>query len=112
MKVSELEGIWLDYWVAKAEGYPLSCDWNQEEFILVGAGEGDDPLKHYAPSTCWQDGGPIIERKRINLGALTKGWKAFICNRMIYDGEGKTPLIAAMRCYVTMKFGDEVPNER
>ena len=65
-------------------------------------------------STNWYIGGQIIERERIDLfwqsesqcfvGSMTRlhkvGW-----GHLQY---GPTPLIAAMRCYVTSKLGDEV----
>lgn len=61
----------------------------------------------YAPSTNWSQGGPIIEREEIETRkANSKEWGAW------KDGvgciHGPTPLIAAMRCYVASKLGDEV----
>jgi hypothetical protein len=58
----------------------------------------------------WEAGGPIIEREGIAIGKSWKGWKAFTETS---GGEGPTPLIAAMRCYVASKMGDtiEVPEE-
>lgn len=65
-------------------------------------------------STDWSIGGPIIEREKINLTCEpsmvyddTCRWKALCAmsdNEHIY---GPTPLIAAMRCYVASKLGDE-----
>jgi len=74
-------------------------------------------------STDWAQGGPIIEREGISLEPLKEGdgWCAcFGCT--VYDflmwdqsynadaayGEGPTPLIAAMRCYVASKMGDDI----
>ena len=65
---------------------------------------------HY--STDWAQGGPIIEREKMHSihfckqGETTKSW-------FYWTGQtpmmcGPTPLIAAMRCYVTSKLGDEV----
>lgn len=67
----------------------------------------------YAPSTDWEQGGPIIEKARITVSfdLDTKKWVAGRYNEtMAYltGAEGKTPLIAAMRCYVASKLGDEV----
>jgi hypothetical protein len=53
----------------------------------------------------WEHGGPIIERERINI-TYDDVWTA-----EDVDGEtqwGPTLLIAAMRCYVASKLGDEV----
>ena len=61
----------------------------------------------------WETGGPIIERETISTTIDDSGvWLAF--NQYNYAGEkrlmhaGPTPLIAAMRCYVASKLGDEV----
>ena len=65
----------------------------------------DDPN---APpfSTNWAQGGPIIERERIEIEWTGEDWMG----TMRHDEEffGPTPLIAAMRCYVASQLGDEV----
>lgn len=114
MKVADLAGAQLDYWVARAEGYPLSCDWDQGDYILIGTGAGD--LEQFAPSTNWADGGPIIQRALISIlhGPVDDPhggdyWTGFIRPSDDEGYDGQTPLIAAMRAYVASKFGDEVP---
>ena len=98
MKTSELTGAALDWAVAKCE----------YEWVRDGV---DDDCPDY--STNWEFGGKIIEREGIHLFQETRGlWCAFIGE----DGEdfwADTPLIAAMRCYVASKFGDEfdIPEE-
>jgi hypothetical protein len=67
----------------------------------------------WGPSTDWSQGGPIIERAGIFVRPKTTGdWRCWI-----NDGKGEgikfyqhgpTPLIAAMRCYVASKLGDEI----
>jgi hypothetical protein len=113
MKVSDLEGIWLDYWVAKAQGHHLSCDWNQDDYILIGTGAGD--LRQFSPSTAWIQGGEIIEEERLCITALNSGiWKGIANNASTAPGIvqfGQTPLVAAMRAYVASKCGEEVPDE-
>jgi hypothetical protein len=54
----------------------------------------------------WEHGGPIIERERIDLSRAGGGWWALIAPSIIISGD--TPLIAAMRCYVASKLGDEI----
>lgn len=118
MKVTDLKGAQLDYWVAKAEGLALSVDWNQGDYILVGAGSGD--LQRFSPSTDWSAGGPIIDRERITVIAWKRDqWGAFVGDQHPYldvkadwdeDATGPTPLVAAMRAYVKSKFGEEVPD--
>ena len=76
-----------------------------------------DPYTLWAPSRIWEQGGPIIEREEIGTrrnAPCSKGreWEAMpsitakgaggCC------GYGPTPLIAAMRCYVASRLGDEV----
>lgn len=67
----------------------------------------------YSPYTSWSMFGPIIERERIFCKpTINRGWRSYqrdpfgngICNSQY----GPTPLIAAMRCYVASKLGDEV----
>ena len=59
-----------------------------------------------SPSTDWAQGGPIIERERIDVYYFLDGWGAEKSTGPMYSGS--TPLIAAMRCYVASKLGDEV----
>jgi hypothetical protein len=94
MKTSELTGAALDWAVAKCEGLRF------EEWETWG---------NY--STDWAQGGPIIEREAIQITPDEyKGtWTAYMTNGgEPYEGTGPTPLIAAMRCYVASKLGDEV----
>jgi hypothetical protein len=107
MKVSELTGAELDYWVAKAEELPLSEEWNcsGSDGVLIGTGQGD--LEQFAPSTNWAHGGPIIERERIETRPESNGfWRSFSWGGA--DTSGASPLEAAMRAYVVSKFGEEV----
>jgi hypothetical protein len=112
MKTSELQGAALDWAVAKCEG---NIGHELKDFCLVHM---EDPDLQY--STNWAQGGPIIEREGISIvrdeGDLC--WQAVIdCHSGSMFGsnlcgsfwhEGPTPLIAAMRCYVASKMGDEV----
>lgn len=118
-KASELTGVELDYCVAKAQGYErarlnLKGKYgNRTVYVdhvdVVGVGL-------YKPSSSWAQGGPIIEREKIELKTHhDQGWGAR-CNsrrggatRVVY-GYGNTPLIAAMRCYVASVYGDTVPS--
>jgi hypothetical protein len=102
LKTSELQGAVLDWAVAKCE-------------VGEAINEIDDP--HFY-STDWALAGPIIEREGITVRRYTDAlWDASI-GRLDYVADGPTPLVAAMRCYVASKFGDdlvlfkvEVPNE-
>lgn len=101
MKVSELQGAALRWAVGMCTGL-INGDDLDIGFINES---GFDPLED------WAQGGPIIERERIAVwgdGGLY--WEAE-CGWAW--GKGPTPLVAAMRCYVSSKVGEEieVPDE-
>jgi hypothetical protein len=56
----------------------------------------------------WEHGGPIIERNLITIFRRDEEWFAYSSLSLTTDFHGDTPLIAAMRCYVASKLGDEV----
>jgi len=67
----------------------------------------------FSPSTNWAHGGPIIEHFGMCLLAFGLGptaWSAHMSSGSTAARRvsGPTPLIAAMRCYVASKLGDEV----
>ena len=102
IKTSELTGAALDWAVAIV--FNPAYEWGE-----------------WKPSTNWAQGGPIIEKEQIDLRYSKNKWVAewwpnnsgmaknpaqrFRHN--IYT-TGESPLIAAMRCYVASKLGDEV----
>jgi hypothetical protein len=95
IKTSELTGAALDWAVAMTENW-------------AGA---DFKVKPY--STDWAQGGPIIEREKIEVCPVHGAWRATPDRSGYPNCEtpwffGQTPLIAAMRCYVASKLGDEV----
>jgi hypothetical protein len=70
-------------------------------------GDGDERVE-YAPSTDWAQGGPIIEREKLAICIGWKQWLAFSDDTENAGVQGPTPLIAAMRCYVASKLGDDI----
>jgi hypothetical protein len=55
--------------------------------------------------------GPIIEREEISVNWANGQWQAHTQNDQDEYEQieyGPTPLIAAMRCYVASKMGDEI----
>lgn len=108
MKVSELVGEDLDYWVAKAAKVEI---YTGEAVCRVDTGE------LWYPSLDWSVGGPIIESERIFIAPLgnDEWWAGYEdwCENCQIDGAdkhaGPTPLIAAMRAYVKSRFGETVP---
>jgi len=106
-KTQELTGAALDWAVAKCEGIDL---FETEGWVYM---EGTRAV--FRPSTDWRQGGPLIERERIAVGfdswdkedSALAIWAAckYNCGT---EGYGPNPLIAAMRCRVASKLGDEV----
>ena len=108
MKTSELSGAALDWAVGKCRGITLEL-------------HGIVPY-----STDWAHGGPVIEKEKISIkfygndlsiqpwGAhMLLGWDDTPVEEhgpwpITSDAFGPTPLIAAMRCYVASKLGEEV----
>lgn len=123
MKVSELEGALLDYWVARAEGIPLTeveldrgaiCrvylpDEARRDYLGCVGDIIPGEWVYYQPSVWWHNAGPIIERERIMLSHWPDGrWRGYIADKC--DLAGPTPLTAAMRAYVANRFGEDVPD--
>jgi hypothetical protein len=118
MKTSELTGAALDWAVAAA----LEVQFKEYRVVKVCRHEPTTPAwierenamgvfiyQRFCPSTDWEQGGPIIERVGISVihdEYAEEHWCAQT-DQDVY-GDGPTPLIAAMRCYVASKLGDEV----
>jgi len=106
MKTNELTRPALDWAVAKCE--------RVDDYILYESFMtrwGDDEGDTYQYSTDWAQGGPIIEREGMQVKKHASNWIALPANAEFSEEayqEGDTPLIAAMRCYVASKLGDEV----
>jgi len=110
IKTSELSGAQLVAAVAKCEGIELSNGCYNRLLVDGRMSAGQKMLTPYNPSTDWAQGGPIIERDWIELHCVIDSlWEAEInANDYHNRKNGPTPLIAAMRCYVASKLGDEV----
>ena len=119
-KTNELIGPALDWAVAESEGN-VRLQYDSREGLIICNILGWIP---YRPSVAWAQGGPIIEREMIDLRKIYNNglpnanpydcWKAEIIFR---DGKlvagdlfayGPTPLVAALRCYVSSVLGEEV----
>ena len=110
MKTSELTGYLLDWAVGKCEGLTIESDWwDWDRLCFV-----DEFNVDFEPTDNWMQGGAIIEREIIGLDYdAAEGWQARDFDTQQITATGKTPLEAAMRCYVASKLGDqvEVPDE-
>ena len=121
---SSLEGAALDWAVAKCEDAVMADTMAETGCIFEG----------YKFSTDWSQGGLIIEREGVYLRAIRKtghpmdgSWLAQPTDTNTgtivqwvertdwprHYWSGSTPLIAAMRCYVASKLGEqvEIPTE-
>lgn len=125
IKTADLIGPALDWAVATIEGYgglrrnPHAFD----QSLIMNRGDGQCVLfSTLNYSTDWSQGGPIIEREKLEVRANDYEWQAFCFGfptTRSHSGQkvwasGPTPLIAAMRCVVAAaNLGDEiyVPNE-
>lgn len=97
MKTSELTGAALDWAVAKCADLPYPHVYDEQGGIV-----------EVSPSTDWAQGGPIIEREYMYL-EYSGIWRSYCTqNGNSFMSVGPTPLIAAMRCYVASKLGDEI----
>lgn len=129
MKTCDLTGSALDWAVAKCEAYVKVSRGRLGSAYCWD--EWGRPIE-FAPSTDWNIGGPIIEREGVALRRHTSGAWYAMTSRDLGDCEGArwvketykgckhaeerracrfsghTPLVAAMRCYVASKLGNEV----
>lgn len=111
IKTSELIGPALDWAVAECNGRGLDLEDPRDPWLTCG-GIADQPLHSYTPHTDWAQGGPIIEQERISVCWEGTLWVGSRYNetegRYWAQTSDPTPLVAAMRCYVASKLGDEV----
>lgn len=126
VKVTELSGAALDWAVAMAQGHTEIHVFGKSRpsdrgFIHVRFNpEPKAATARFEPSENWEYGGPIIEKEQLCVGCQhqpdpnycpildpnTLYWARTTSGG--YLSYGPTPLIAAMRCYVRSKLGDEV----
>ena len=123
IKTAELTGAALDWAVAKCKGITII---DKRGGVWVPMPKEPHFNEEYSPSTNWSQGGPIIEReiskvfrnvggtwsamilKDVPLTPDERGTSLALSRRGQWNGAGSAPLIAAMRCYVASKLGDEV----
>lgn len=116
MKTNTMTRPALNWAVATCVGGDIRIENGVGVFLNQG-----DGYEYFTPSTDWSQGGPIIERELIDIASKflcattehpngTWEWQATAINEddKAFWYNGPTPLIAAMRCYVASKLGDEV----
>lgn len=117
IKTNELTGPALDWAVAKCGKGDLRLQYDSREGLIFRNILG---WMAYRPSVAWEQGGPIIAREKLCVGYQHQLDPVYvplldpdtICWARTTAGGylkyGPTPLIAAMRCFVASKLGDEV----
>lgn len=110
VKTATLTGPALDWAVAMAKGIADDCEVHAS---TVWYGRVTSGFVQHKPSTDWAQGGPIIEREGIGTAKAEndEDWIAMRKYNLARDDLywcGPTPLVAAMRCFVASKLGDEV----
>ncbi len=116
MRVADLTGPLLDLWVARADGMACAPSKKVAEGFVVRNGDGlfigyigGDYVPQYAPSSDWSQGGPVVDKYRIDLAYNDTGY----CHAKVLDKQyySTNALEAAMRALVHSVYGAEVPNE-
>lgn len=118
--VSELCGPALDWAIAVCESLPIHKDpmafytgsqagywiWHNEHKTRPSLLIGDS----YSPSTKWSQAGPIMENYDIYPVRCVNDSDSCEFEACYQDLKefGETPLIAAMRCVVATRFGNEL----
>ena len=123
VRVSEATNIQLNWMVAKAQGIEVIYhDDGITRCVMRKVARGQYAGR-FNPTTDWSQGGPIIETKIDCLRKRSKAEEASLAHpnpNFKFKAEifadidgyfcafGPTPLIAAMRCYVASRLGEEV----
>lgn len=118
MKTCDLTGAALDWAVAIANGVPAgdivftkgSGPWRRTrdgDGKLTGSYQTGPEFRFHSK---WEAAGPIIDREDIDVISVgVKNFAARIENASnVITAYGSTRCIAAMRCFVRSKLGDEV----
>lgn len=109
IRISEATPLQVDWAVAKCEGITVRWSAPHEQLLVVG--------KPYVPFIAHRDWGlcgPIIEREWLDITPWPNEsdedlrWQCHQHDNIDCVAFGPTPLIAAMRCYVASKLGDEI----
>ena len=109
IEVSKLTNDQLDWAVAKCEGFDALA-YEKRRLEILHRRDDAQP-RHFQPSTDPAQGQPIIEAAKISV-IWAGEWYAYGRDTpegdRNPDGYGETALIAAMRCRVVLKLGQEV----
>jgi len=113
VKTSEIEGVALDWAVTSIEA-PDELRYGVEDWRDRRRTEVRQGAYVFRWHQNWAQGGPIIEREWLDVMPWPNEsdeelrWQCKQHDSIDCVAFGPTPLIAAMRCYVASKLGDEV----
>lgn len=123
VQVKDLEGVTLDWAVAKCLGLPIRLDpmgfgsGSEAGYWIWDDAPGGKMLKigvgGYSPSTDMSQGGNFLEQEQISLASpspIDDRWTAMMW-RFSHAVNGPTALVAISRCVVLSRMGEtiEVP---
>jgi hypothetical protein len=114
IQISEATPLQINWAVAKCEGVLVRWSAPHAQLLIEGY-----PYLVWQAHKDWAQGGPIIEREQLFVCPYDPsgmGWRcttktadyALPSERQYRAQFGQTPLIAAMRCYVASRLGDEI----
>lgn len=118
--VSEATPLQLDWLVAGCEVVPVALYSVGKMYLIDTPWKDKSRVKwiaEYSPTSNWAQGGPIIEREKLCVGTRHTNAEIHWDDDIVcwartpiggYLSYGPTPLIAAVRCYVASKLGNEV----
>lgn len=109
IKVSEATPLQLDYLVSQCQLMSIGMYIDGDKITGIFDARSNTP---YHPTTNWEQGGSIAEKKGIafvnnGLPHTIDYWTCIIHESKTVS-KGYSMLIAAMRCYVISKMGEEV----
>jgi hypothetical protein len=116
MKVSDLNEAALDWAAAKCLGFKYIHVFKGDR-VQVMVSNKKDSSYYFNPSDNWAQGGEIIEQEEISIKHVVPAmrdsiWQAFPSLTAKGAGGkwgvGPTPLVAAMRCYVATRLGEDI----
>lgn len=121
VKTQDLSGAALDWSVAKVVGVeadyllPFIINENNQPVVVLNKAkwlEDEEPMAIWSPSTDWAQGGPLIEKYKLDIGAPMENGVGSWCAATEWGHpqgyKADTPLIAACRAIVASVHGDTV----
>ena len=114
VKTSELTGAALDWAVGNCAGVLFNLNLATKPPVMHLRHQKTSHGSRWIPTQKWSQGGVIIERECISIQHCWNEdeespavWQASIDDTLVEE-QGETPLIAAMRCYVACRLGNEI----